>query len=175
MRRKRIRKRQITAPVIKDTICVAAALMAAALMIIFTTQGTSSKFILSSPAENWREKITSSFGQRQNPLDQSEEIHKGIDIGLAEGTQIFAAASGTVSVKKLSQSGYGFHIIIEHAGGYQTLYAHCSHLLKQEGEKVKQGEVIALSGSTGQSTGSHLHFEVRKNGEAVNPLNYLSE
>ena len=111
--------------------------------------------------------ITSRFGSRWG------SSHKGIDIGAPKGTSIKAAASGTVVVSSGGYNGgYGNYIIISHGNGIQTYYAHCSKLYASVGQSVAQGEVIAAVGSTGRSTGNHLHFEVRINGVAKNPLNY---
>ncbi len=111
--------------------------------------------------------ITSRFGVR------SRDNHKGIDIGAPKGTPIKAAASGTVVHSGNKNDGYGNYIILSHGNGVQTYYAHCSQLLVSKGENVKQGQVIAKVGSTGISTGNHLHFEVRINGVAQNPQNYV--
>ena len=104
--------------------------------------------------------------------------HRGIDIWGRDidGKDIVAADDGTVIVaayrKGTSYWSYGEYIVIDHGGGYQTLYAHCSELLVKEGETVKKGQVIARVGNTGRSTAPHLHFEVTVNGRNVNPLDY---
>lgn len=89
------------------------------------------------------------------------------------GSEIHAAQSGTVSLVQYDADGYGYHVVIDHGNSLQTLYGHCSELLVSEGQQVKQGDLIALVGSTGYSTGPHCHFEVRENGECVNPRYYL--
>ena len=102
--------------------------------------------------------------------------HTGMDIaGCGYGSNIYAAAAGTVVTVKWSTSGYGYHIIINHGNGIQTLYAHCSNLYVTVGQYVNQGDIIAAMGSTGNSTGTHLHFEIRVNGQYVNPANYNSK
>lgn len=102
--------------------------------------------------------------------------HTGMDIaGCGYGSNIYAAAAGTVVTVKWNTSGYGYHIIINHGDGIQTLYAHCSNLYVTVGQYVNQGDIIAAMGSTGNSTGTHLHFEVRVNGQYVNPKNYVSK
>lgn len=111
--------------------------------------------------------ITSRFGVR------SRDNHKGIDIGAPKGTPIKAAASGTVLHSGNKNDGYGNYVILSHRNGVQTYYAHCSELLVSKGQSVEQGQVIAKVGSTGISTGNHLHFEVRINGVAQNPQNYV--
>ncbi len=99
--------------------------------------------------------------------------HAAIDIGAPTGTPIYAAESGTVETSGWSRGGYGYYIIINHGNGIKTLYAHASKLLVRKGEKVSRGQTIMLMGSTGWSTGSHLHFEVRVNGYKQNPLSYI--
>ncbi len=112
--------------------------------------------------------ITSGYGARWG------STHTGIDIsgGGCYGSGIVAAASGTV-IKAASHWSYGNYVIVDHGGGYTTLYAHCSQLLVSVGQNVAQGQKIALVGSTGQSTGPHLHFEVRINGKTQNPRNFV--
>ena len=110
--------------------------------------------------------ISSRFGIR------ARDNHKGLDIANASGTPIRAAASGTVSKAGWS-SGYGYLVIIDHGNGIQTYYGHNSALKVSAGQHVEQGEVISLMGSTGMSTGPHCHFEIRVNGVAYNPQNYL--
>jgi murein DD-endopeptidase MepM/ murein hydrolase activator NlpD len=116
--------------------------------------------------------ITSPFGERENPIFHTIERHSGIDLGAGEGTPICAADSGTVTLAGV-KGGYGKCIIISHGNGLATLYGHQSKLLVSEGQAVRQGQVIGLVGSTGWSTGPHLHFEVRLDGECVNPMKYL--
>lgn len=99
--------------------------------------------------------------------------HKGMDIAAPSGTPIYAAASGTVTFSGRDGSGYGNYIIIKHANGVETLYAHCKALYVKKGDTVKAGESIAAVGNTGRSTGNHLHFEVHKNGVFVNPSKYI--
>lgn len=111
--------------------------------------------------------ITSRFGYRRSGM------HTGLDIAAPTGTNIKAVADGTVTYSGRSSTGYGKYIIISHGNGVQTYYAHCSALYVQAGTKVKQGQVIAAVGSTGNSTGPHLHLEIRVNGACQNPQNYL--
>ena len=114
--------------------------------------------------------VTSQFGIRT--LGNSRDYHTGIDIDAQTGALIKAAESGKVSFSGYI-NGYGNVVIIDHAGGYSTVYAHSSSNLVEEGQEVTKGEVICKSGSTGNATGSHLHFEIRENGKPVNPLDYL--
>lgn len=112
--------------------------------------------------------LTSRFGARWG------RSHKGIDIGAPKGTKIVAAASGTVTYAQYGYGGgYGNHVIISHGNGVQTLYGHCTSLLVSQGQHVSQGQTIATVGNTGNSQGNHLHLEIRVNGVAQNPQNYL--
>ena len=118
-------------------------------------------------------RITSNFGDRESPTEGASSNHKGMDIGAATGTDIIAAADGEVVISTYSYSA-GNYIMLDHGGGVSTVYMHCSKLLVGVGEKVKQGQVIAKVGSTGYSTGSHLHFGIRSGGTYVNPRSYVS-
>ena len=113
--------------------------------------------------------ITSRFGANESIRDHT---HKGMDIAAPNGTSIKAAADGTVTFSGW-MGGYGNLIIISHGNGIQTYYGHCSKLYASIGEEIKAGDVIAAVGSTGYSTGNHLHFEIRKNGAQINPQRYL--
>ncbi|ODA44180.1 peptidase M23 [Thermodesulfovibrio sp. N1] len=113
--------------------------------------------------------ITSQFGLRLDPIDGKRRHHNGIDIAVPEGTPVRPVLSGKVIYSGYSK-GYGNCVIVEHEDGIQTLYAHNSKNLVKTGDTVTPEMVIAFSGSTGRTTGPHLHFEVRKDGRAVNPL-----
>lgn len=102
-----------------------------------------------------------------------DDTHTGIDLAALNGTKIYASADGKVILSKYD-NGYGNRVIIEHSNGLLTSYSQCSKLLVKEGDTVKAGDLIAKVGSTGNSTGSHLHFEVLKDGNWVNPENYMS-
>ena len=117
--------------------------------------------------------ISSPFGNRLHPILKVYKLHTGIDIAAAMGTDILAANAGEVITAGWNNS-YGYYIMIDHGGGIVTLYAHSSKLLVSKGDIVARGQVIAKVGSTGSSTGPHLHFEVRVNGVYKNPLNYVS-
>ena len=123
--------------------------------------------------ENWRSIVTSEFGYRKDPFTGQTKGHSGMDLAVPTGTSIRAALPGKVTVSTYNQGGYGYYVMIDHGGGLSTLYGHCSKLLAKVGQTVEAGDVIALSGSTGRSTGPHLHFEVRINGERTNPRSYL--
>lgn len=120
-------------------------------------------------------KITSNYGYRTHPVTgQKQSFHSGTDIGAPQGTTIVAAADGDVILAKKDYGTYGNTIMIDH-GGIVTLYAHIRHggILVKEGDTVKRGQKIAEVGSTGRSTGPHLHFSVLKNGEYLDPMKYL--
>jgi len=116
--------------------------------------------------------ISSAYGKRTHPIKKKVLNHSGIDIAAPSGSAIIAAKAGKVIISR-SEPGYGNTVVIDHGGGVTTLYGHCSKLLVKSGQSVKAGANIAKVGSTGVSTGPHLHFEVRKNGSPVNPMNYL--
>ena len=118
--------------------------------------------------------ISDPYGTRIHPVTGKVKMHAGLDIGAAHGTNIFAAADGTVLVSGWNTGGYGNYVVIDHGGGLTTLYAHCSSLLVSAGQKVTKGQAIAKCGSTGMSTGPHLHFEVLKNGSHTNPMAYFN-
>ncbi len=118
-------------------------------------------------------RITSNFGDRESPTEGASSNHKGIDIGASSGSDIVAAADGQVVISTYSYSA-GNYIMIDHGGGVTTVYMHCSKLLAGVGQQVKKGQVIAKVGSTGYSTGPHLHFGIRSGGTYVNPRSYVS-
>ena len=117
---------------------------------------------------------TSYFGYRTNPITGNNTFHTGIDIAAAQGTKIKAAYPGTVR-KTGEDSRSGKYIYLTHSNGFETLYCHCSKILAEEGAVIRQGETVALVGSTGWSTGPHLHFEVHKNGTRLDPLPILNK
>ena len=118
-------------------------------------------------------RITSGFGSRKSPTKGASSNHQGIDISAPTGTSIVAAAAGEVVIATYSSSA-GNYVMISHGGGVYTVYMHASSLLVSQGQSVKKGQTIAKVGSTGYSTGSHLHFGVRVNGSYVNPTKYVS-
>lgn len=117
--------------------------------------------------------VTSPYGYRIHPITGKRKLHAGTDLGAPKGTQIVAAKSGTV-VKSYMSSSYGNYTVIDHGGGVMTAYAHQSKRLVSAGDHVSAGQVIGLVGSTGNSTGNHLHFEVYVNGSTVNPMQYFN-
>ncbi|MFT6818613.1 MAG: murein DD-endopeptidase MepM/ murein hydrolase activator NlpD [Myxococcota bacterium] len=118
-------------------------------------------------------RLSSAFGSRRDPIEGHDRHHAGMDIAAPTGTKVRAALSGTV-VSSGRRGGYGNTVVVEHADGTQALYAHCSRLDVQTGDPIRAGQTIAAVGSTGRSTGPHLHFELRVNGEAVDPESRLS-
>ena len=120
--------------------------------------------------------ITSTFGYRTDPINGMVSYHSGTDIGMPTGTPILVAADGTVIIANSTDSwggGYGYYVKIKHNDTFDTLYAHCSKICVRNGQQVKKGQVIGYVGTTGRSTGPHLHFEVWKNGSRTNALDYF--
>jgi murein DD-endopeptidase MepM/ murein hydrolase activator NlpD len=118
--------------------------------------------------------LTSDFGMRTHPVLGGRRAHKGIDLAAPVGTPIYATADGLVS-RADRFSSYGLYVQIEHGADLETRYAHMSRIAVAAGEHVKKGDIIGYVGSTGRSTGPHLHYEVRVDGEAVNPIPYMVE
>jgi murein DD-endopeptidase MepM/ murein hydrolase activator NlpD len=118
-------------------------------------------------------RITSTFGMRTHPITGIYKLHTGVDIGAPAGTNFIAANDGIV-VKADYNTAYGNMVILDHGGGVQTLYAHGTDILVEVGDVVTQGTPVLTVGSTGYSTGAHAHFEVRINGEYVEPLDYIT-
>ncbi|UGS21604.1 M23 family metallopeptidase [Flavobacterium cyclinae] len=117
-------------------------------------------------------QMASGFGYRSDPFTKIRKFHYGMDFTARTGTPIYATGDGVVYKADASLSGYGNHIEINHGFGYKTLYAHLSKYKCRPGQKVKRGDIIGYVGSTGRSQAPHLHYEVFKNGERVNPLNF---
>lgn len=128
---------------------------------------------LSWPLQGGGGRISSGFGPRNSPTAGASSNHRGIDLAIASGTPILAAGSGQVVTATYSSSA-GNYVMISHGDRLYTVYMHCSRLAVKVGDQVSKGQVIAYVGSTGISTGAHLHFGVSKNGNYVNPLNYVS-
>ena len=117
--------------------------------------------------------IGADWESRVDPISHRLRNHTGMDMAAPTGTPIRAALPGTVTVSKYNAGGYGYYVMIDHGSELATLYGHCSSLLVQAGQTVEAGDIIALSGSTGRSTGPHLHFEVHVHGERTDPRKYL--
>lgn len=124
------------------------------------------------PIRNGAKNIVSGFGRRFHPLLKILHFHSGIDIAVPRGTPIYAAGDGTVGEFR-GISGYGNVVVVNHGFGYQTLYGHMSRKAVRPGQRVKRGECIGYVGSTGMSTAPHLHYEVIKNGNKINPINFF--
>ena len=136
-----------------------------------------SKLLAAIPAiqpvrnENLR-RMASGFGYRSDPFTKIRKFHEGMDFSAKTGTPIFATGDGVVARADNSASGFGNHIVIRHGFGYETLYGHLSKYKSRVGQRVNRGDIIGYVGSTGRSQAPHLHYEVHKNGEVVNPLNF---
>jgi hypothetical protein len=114
----------------------------------------------------------SGFGWRTHPIYKTPEFHPGMDFASPEGTEIYATGDGTVLRADNMAQGYGNHVVLDHGYGYETLYGHMSKLAVRVGQQVKRGQLIGYVGSTGLSTAPHVHYEVHKNGQNVNPINF---
>jgi murein DD-endopeptidase MepM/ murein hydrolase activator NlpD len=118
-------------------------------------------------------RIASGFGMRIHPIYKIAKMHTGLDFTADIGAEVYATGDGVVQSIDDKLSGYGHHVMLKHGFGFETLYAHLSRVLVRPGEKVKRGQVIGYVGHSGTSTGPHLHYEVIKNGEKVNPVFYF--
>lgn len=118
--------------------------------------------------------VTSGFGSRRDPFDGTVRAHHGIDLGLRAGTPVHAERDGVVTFAG-QQHGYGNVVIIDHGNGVETRYAHCASLAVTTGDTVTEGAVLGTVGSTGRSTGPHLHFELRENGRPTDPESFIKE
>lgn len=116
--------------------------------------------------------LTSAYGWRIHPITKKESFHNGVDLANVQGTPIYAAKSGTVTVATYN-GVYGYYVQINHGDGFSSLYGHLTHYIVSVGQKVSAGQVIGYMGSTGWSTGPHLHFTIYYNGNTVNPMNYI--
>lgn len=152
----------------------AAAAAAAAAAQSSGGQGASDNWVQGTGQLGWpvSGEITSPYGYRVHPIWGTTIYHSGIDIGVDEGTPVHAADGGVV-VWSGWMGGYGYAVVIDHGNGLSTLYGHNSELAVDEGQSIAKGQVISYAGSTGNSTGPHVHFEVRVNGDPVDPMGYL--
>lgn len=117
-------------------------------------------------------RVASSFGMRIHPFYKVLKMHTGMDFTAPSGTEIYSTGDGSVKKIEYAQRGYGYHVVINHGFGYETLYAHMGKITVRPGQKVKRGTVIGYVGNTGTSVAPHLHYEVIRNGTQVNPINY---
>ncbi|MEM6263010.1 MAG: M23 family metallopeptidase, partial [Bacteroidota bacterium] len=118
-------------------------------------------------------RLISGFGMRMHPIQLIRKMHTGIDMEARTGTKVHATGDGIVKFSGVKSNGYGIHIDVDHGFGYVTKYAHLSKLIVKQGQRVKRGEVIGLSGNTGLSKGPHLHYEIVKDGKKINPIDYF--
>ena len=116
--------------------------------------------------------MASGYGWRIDPIYRTKRMHWGMDFTADKGTDVYATGNGVVEACEVKAWGYGKSVIINHGFGYKTRYAHLSKFNVKVGQKVKRGEIIGFVGSTGKSTANHLHYEVEKNGQKVNPVHY---
>lgn len=116
-------------------------------------------------------RMASGFGYRIHPIYKTHKMHTGMDFSAPVGTDIYSTGNGRV-IKAEYDRGYGFHVIIDHGFGYQTLYGHMNKITVKRGQEIKRGEVIGHIGNSGTSTAPHLHYEVIKNGNKINPVNF---
>lgn len=123
-------------------------------------------------AEKSMSRVASGFGSRFHPILKIQKMHNGLDFAAPTGTPIYATADGVVKMAG-RENGYGNMVKLNHGNGYETLYAHMSKIKVRNGQKVKRGDVIGNVGSTGMSTGAHLHYEIHHNGEVINPINFF--
>ena len=117
--------------------------------------------------------LTTSYGMRINPFQKVLRSHQGVDYAIPEGSRVFATADGTVKEVSLRNSTSGQTVVIDHGGGYETLYSHLGKINVRRGQQVRRGDIIALSGNSGLSLAPHLHYEVRCNGMRVDPIHYF--
>lgn len=139
-----------------------------------TATKTENRDKLASTPSLWpvQGMVTSGFGWRNSPLGDGNELHAGIDIAINMGVPVVATADGKI-LQSGPFGGYGNMVQIDHGNGISTIYGHNSQLAVSVGETVKKGQVISFAGSTGKSTGPHVHYEVRENGQVVDPWKYL--
>ncbi|MFZ9029262.1 MAG: M23 family metallopeptidase [Crocinitomicaceae bacterium] len=117
-------------------------------------------------------RMASGYGYRIDPIYKTRRMHSGMDFTADKGTEVYATGDGVIELVERKRWGYGKQIVIDHGFGYKTRYAHLSEFKVRRGQKVKRGDLIGLVGSTGKSTGPHLHYEVLRNNRAVNPIGY---
>jgi murein DD-endopeptidase MepM/ murein hydrolase activator NlpD len=118
-------------------------------------------------------RLASGFGYRIDPVYKTTKFHAGLDFAAPQGSPVYATADGVVELAGNTGNGYGNHVVINHGFSYETLYGHMVRIKARAGQKVRRGEVIGWVGSTGKSTGPHLHYEVHKNGREINPIYFF--
>jgi murein DD-endopeptidase MepM/ murein hydrolase activator NlpD len=118
-------------------------------------------------------RIASGFGYRIDPVYKTIKLHAGLDFAAPQGTPIYATADGNIKIAGFSDGGYGNHVVINHGYGYETVYGHMVRIKARAGQRIKRGEIIGYVGSTGKSTGPHCHYEVRKNGQKLDPVYFF--
>ncbi len=118
-------------------------------------------------------RIASGFGYRIDPVYKTIKMHAGLDFAAPQGTPIYATANGRIKIAGNSSGGYGVHVVIDHGYGYETLYGHMVRVKSRAGQHVTRGEIIGYVGTTGKSTGPHCHYEVRKNGNKIDPIYFF--
>jgi murein DD-endopeptidase MepM/ murein hydrolase activator NlpD len=123
-------------------------------------------------ANNDQTRVASGYGWRMHPIYKTEKLHTGMDFTAPMGTEIYSTGNGIVSKVEINGRGYGNNVTINHGYGYESLYAHMSRIKVRPGQKINRGDLIGFVGNTGTSIGPHLHYEVKKNGNPVNPVNY---
>ena len=128
--------------------------------------------VIKPVADKYLNRVASGFGTRFHPILKVNKVHNGLDFAASVGTPIYATGDGKVKMAGFN-SGYGNVVVIKHGNGYETLYAHMSRIKTSNGKRVKRGDVIGYVGSTGLSTGPHLHYEIHKEGKPVNPVMYF--
>ncbi len=160
-----------------DMITQRLAMQSKSLDEILKLSKAKEKFLSSLPAiqpvkNEQLKRMASGFGYRSDPFTKARKMHKGMDFTAPTGTPVYATGDGVVQRADNTASGYGNHIVIRHGYGYETLYAHLSKYNKRAGQRVNRGDVIGFVGSTGRSEAPHCHYEVHKNGAAINPINF---
>ncbi len=118
-------------------------------------------------------RIASGFGYRIDPIYKTPKMHAGLDFSAPQGTPIYATADGRIATSGHSDGGYGNHVVINHGYGYETLYGHMVRIKARRGQRIKRGEIVGYVGSTGKSTGPHLHYEVHKGGRKLDPVYFF--
>lgn len=119
-------------------------------------------------------RLASGFGWRTHPIYKISKFHTGLDFTASTGTPIYAASDAIVEIADAEARGYGNHVVLDHGYGYKTLYGHMSRFTVKPGQKINRGDIIGYVGNTGTSSGPHLHYEVIKNGDKINPINFFA-